>query len=198
MKRLFCRGGLRGLYECFYAFWSLLQLTWIRADHSCRSLSRSTSLQGLSVWYLKDKVLGGVSQRHPCTPFPLVFPLSLFFINTVCFHSVSLAFCLYFPFLREWSQPATTRSWILKSRRLLESVSAKRRRSGEWLSPSCPVSSQKCPQGALSSFMPCLTSPASLLWRWQLGSQQHCSLPPYLQGVFHFCYIMSLCTEKGK
>lgn len=40
----------------------------------------------------------------------------------------------------------------------------------------CPASSQKGPQGALSSFMPCLTSPASLLWRWQLGCQQHCSL----------------------
>lgn len=76
---------------------------------------------------------------------PFVFPSSLFNINTVCFHGVSSAFCLYFPFLREWSQPATTRSWILKSRRLLGSVSAKRKRSGEWLSPSLSSVQPKVP-----------------------------------------------------
>lgn len=58
----------------------------------------------------------------------------------------------------------------------------------------CPASSQQGPQGALSSFMPCLTSPVSLLWHWQLGSQQHCSFYPYLRGVFQFCYIISSCT----
>lgn len=44
----------------------------------------------------------------------------------------------------------------------------------------CPVSSQQGTQGALSSFMPCLASHTSLLCGWQLGSQQQCSLPPYL------------------
>ena len=106
------------------------------------------------------------------------------FINMVSLNCTWSAFSLYFPFLRVWNQLATTKSWILKSRRLLESVSAKRKKNGEW------------PQRAFSSFMPCFTPLVLLLWHWQLGSQQHCSLPPDLQGVSDFSYTISLCGEE--
>lgn len=47
--------------------------------------------------------------------------------------------------LRGWSLPATTRSWIRKSRRSLASASAKRKRSGEWLFSPEPTVPTRCP-----------------------------------------------------
>lgn len=57
----------------------------------------------------------------------------------------------------------------------------------------------QCPANTackVPSHLSCLVlpPPTSLLWCWQLGSHQHCSLSPYLQGVFQICFIMSLCT----
>lgn len=138
--------------DAFYAFWNLLQLTWIRADYSSRVLSMWASLKGCRPWvceYLKDKIWGRVSQKPTCTLFPLFFLRHYFSSTQYSFNVVSSAFCLFFPFLRGWSRPATTRSWILKLRRLLGSVSAKRKRSGEWLSPSLssvqPIEPTRCP-----------------------------------------------------
>lgn len=95
-----------------------------------------------------DKIRFGVEchKNIPALSFLLFFFPDLFFINTLSLpqHLVYISF-----FLREWSQPATTRSWILKSRRLLGSVSAKRKRSGEWLFPSLsrvkPTGPTRCP-----------------------------------------------------
>lgn len=135
--------------------------------------------------------------KKKTSPSGLSFVFLCYYSSSTRHPLMSTMYCLYFPFLREWSQPVTTRSWIPKSRRSLGSASAKRKRNGEWLSlHHGSMSSQQGPQGALSSFMPRLASHALLLWRWQLGSQQHCSTPSVSAGCLHeFCYIMSLCTE---
>lgn len=76
-----------------------------------------------------------------------------------CNHILNLPWCVFpstylclfrrpswlFCCLRGWSLPATTRSWIRKSRRSLASASAKRKRSGEWLSSPEPKVPTRCP-----------------------------------------------------
>lgn len=134
------------------------------------------SFQRASVWYLEDRIWVEHHKKLISIHVFIFFLFCYVFSSTwhpfmtypQCFAYISLCSGSKASQLQQghgsWNQGDHWRVHLPKERGTVSDCARR-----------CPASSQQGPQGALSSFMPCLTSPVSLLWHWQLGSQQHCS-----------------------
>ena len=130
-----------------------------------------------------------------CGHLALVSPFV--FSPTILTHRVRPSLwiiCFPFSVLREWSLPASTRLWILKSRRLLASASAKRKRSGEWLYP---------PLGHRAPKVPCRPSAPRIILPTSYHhsddsrcSQQHFNLPSRSVGCPLLSWIFGLIRRR--